>query len=120
MQSTRPDEHEGNNIQEIRYRLKKLKAKAAGSNTMKEIIDDDILQDAFPPSDTLNHKTHSVIYHVHETSSTGRAYLDLTGRFPYRSSRGAQYIMVAYHYDSDAVLVEPLQNRNAQSLVAVW
>ena len=48
------------------------------------------------------------------------AYSDLTGRFPYTSSRGNQYIMVAYHYDANAILVEPIKNRNAQTLVQAW
>ena len=48
------------------------------------------------------------------------AYTDLTGRLPFTSSRGNQYIMVAYHYDGNAILVEPVKNRNAQTLVNAW
>ena len=38
-------------------------------------------------------------------------YMDLTGRFPYRSSRGNEYIMVAYNYDGNQILMEPVKNK---------
>ena len=43
--------------------------------------------DSFPSSPTPNKKPHQV------------AYQDLTGRFPVRSSRGNEYILVGYHFD---------------------
>ena len=65
-------------------------------------------------------KTHSVIYSLATTPGETVAYTDLTGWFPYASSRGHQYIMVAYHYDANAILVQPVKNRNAQTLVNAW
>lgn len=44
----------------------------------------------------------------------------LTGHFPYRSSWGNEYILVAYHYDGNGILVEPLKNCNAKSIVNTW
>ena len=38
-----------------------------------------------------------------------KAYMDLIGRFPYCSSRGNEYILVAYHYDANAILGVPLK-----------
>lgn len=49
-----------------------------------------------------------------------KAYLDLTGRFPYISSRGNQYLLVVYDYDSNAILVEPLKNRQAAVIRKAW
>ena len=49
-----------------------------------------------------------------------KAYSDLTGKFPIQSSRGNNYVMVAYHPDSNAILVTALKNRNAQSIVEAW
>jgi hypothetical protein len=36
---------------------------------------------------------------------------DLTGRFPLQSSRGMNYVLVVYDYDSNAILAEPMRNR---------
>ena len=35
--------------------------------------------------------------------------MDLMGRFPYQSSRGHEYILVAYNYDGNAILAQPLK-----------
>ena len=46
-------------------------------------------------------------------SPKNTAYGDLTGRFPHKSSRGNQYLLVIYDYDSNAILAEPLKTRSA-------
>ena len=65
-------------------------------------------EDMYPIPDTPNIKTHDVIYAI--TSKENKAYMDLPGRFPYSSSRGHEYILIAYHYDSNAILGPPLKN----------
>ena len=40
-------------------------------------------------------------------------YGDLTGRFPYLSSQGNKYILIVYDYDSNAILAEAIQSRQA-------
>ena len=47
-------------------------------------------------------------------------YIDLTGRFPYRSSRGNEYVLVGYHYDANCILAEPLKNREARTVTNAW
>ena len=42
---------------------------------------------------------------------------DLTGRFPYQSSRGNNYVMVMYHYDCNVIWGEPLKKRTASEIV---
>ena len=54
-------------------------------------------------------KMNDFLYKVFETSETGIVYTDQTGRFPYRSSRGNKYIMVAYHYNANVILIEPIK-----------
>ena len=49
-----------------------------------------------------------------------KVYLDQTGRFPYRSSNGMQYCFVLYSHDTNAILVEPLENRTAQELLRAY
>ena len=66
-----------------------------------------------------NKKIYEVIYKVFETSSaTGVTYTDQTGRFPYRSSRENKYLMVAYHYDANIILIQPIKNTQAATLTA--
>ena len=68
------------------------------------------------PSPTI--KTDDVVYTL--TSTSNKAYMDLTGRFPYCSSRGNQYVLIAYHYDSNAILGLPLKNRQAQTITNAY
>ena len=46
---------------------------------------------------------------VNECSS--KIFTDQTGRFPITSSRGYKYIMIAYDYDSNTILAEPIKPR---------
>ena len=48
--------------------------------------------------------------------STKNGYADLTGRFPFPSSRGNNYVMIMYDYDSNAILAEPVKNRQTGEL----
>jgi Reverse transcriptase (RNA-dependent DNA polymerase) len=45
-------------------------------------------------------------------------YTDQTGRLPQPSSSGNNYILVAYDYDSNAILLRPIRNRTAEALTA--
>ena len=48
------------------------------------------------------------------------SYGDLTGAFPYTSSRGNKYLYVMYDHDSNGILVAPLKNGNANTIVEAW
>ena len=48
------------------------------------------------------------------------AYGDLTGRFPFKSSRGNEYIYIVYDYDSNAILAEAIPNRQAKTITDAW
>ncbi len=52
-----------------------------------------------------------------EDEATLKIYTDQPGRFPKKSSRENQYIMVLAEIDSDAILVEPMKNRTAGEMV---
>ena len=54
-------------------------------------------------------KNNHVAYRIVEVTPTNIAYTDLTGRFPYRSSRGKKYILVGCHYDGNFIWAEPLK-----------
>ena len=44
------------------------------------------------------------------TKFPNKIYTDKTGRFPVTSSQGYKYIMIAYDYDSNNILAEPLKS----------
>lgn len=55
-------------------------------------------------------------YLTFTSKESGMSYSDLTGRYPVKSARGNQYLIVLYDYDSNAILVEPLKTRNAAEI----
>ena len=59
------------------------------------------------------------MYYIYN-SINGVAYTDLIGKNPYRSTRGNNYIMVAHNYDGNAILEEPVKNRQADTLLEAW
>ena len=74
--------------------------------------------DFYPSSDESSPKTNDIICAMVKPGE--KAYMDLTGRFPYCSSRGNEYILVAYHYDANAILGVPLKNRQAATITKGW
>ena len=46
--------------------------------------------------------------------------MDLTGRFPFCSSRSNEYILIGYNYDANAILGVPLKNRQAATITKGW
>ena len=46
--------------------------------------------------------------------------MDLTGSFPYKSSQGNEYILIAFHVDSHAILDTPGTNKQAHTLKQAW
>ena len=49
-----------------------------------------------------------------------KIYSNQTGRFPYVSSRGNQYILVMYDQDYNAIVVEPLKRRHGTQLAVAF
>ena len=108
-----------NKLREIQAKLTRLKSQNPDV-PLQQLLQSDSNQDFFPPSDALNIRTNCVIYQVFSTDPTGLGYTDLTGRFPYCSSRGNEYIFLGYHYDANAILALPNPNRQAPTLVNTW
>ena len=44
----------------------------------------------------------------------------LTYIFPHCSASGHEYLLVGYKYDTNAILVEPLKNRQAKTILYGW
>jgi hypothetical protein len=48
------------------------------------------------------------------------AYHDLTGRFPHRSSRGINYLLVVYNHDSNSILHCVLKHKTGTEIKRGW
>jgi hypothetical protein len=71
-----------------------------------------------PTADTdLGTKPH-LVYAV--LVDQGQLYTDLTGKFPVRSSKGNQYVMVCYIYDCNYVKVIPMKSRSISEWVKAY
>ena len=67
--------------------------------------------DFFTPSEPT--RSGQTIATIITHSNKNKAYFDLTGAFPYVSSRGNKYIFILYDYDSNSILTHPLKSKNA-------
>ena len=64
--------------------------------------------------------TNEIICMVLETGEQNKGHMDLTGRFPYKSAQGNQYILVIFHVNANAILAEPIKNREAETITKGW
>ena len=76
--------------------------------------------DSFPISPTPNTKTDNIAYMGINRNDLTLAYTDLTGRFPCKSRRGNEYILVAYHFDGNFIIARALKNRKADPITEAW
>jgi hypothetical protein len=77
----------------------------------------DTEDDEFSPlSDTPNEKSYSACAKIVPFVTKEMAYHDLTGRFPHRSSRGNEYLLVVYDHDSNSILHCALKNKQAAEI----
>ena len=71
------------------------------------------------PEVPLSLQTHVILAAMHQVApdKSDWAYGDLTGRYPLQSSQGYNYVLVVYHYDANAILVEGLRNREKATIM---
>ena len=100
--------------------MEELLRKRKDRQTFEEVFNEDIAQYDFPPSPAPTIKKNEVMYHVYTSELTGKVYSDLTGKFPYRSSRGNAYILIGYHFDGNASLATPTKNRQDRTIKEAW
>jgi len=60
------------------------------------------------------------VYNVSEQEELHSIYSDQTGRFPMKSSKGNQYIMVLAHIDSGAILVAAMKDRTSGEMIRAY
>ena len=54
------------------------------------------------------------------SNDTGMVYSNQTERFLTMSRNGNKYIMIVYHYDNNAIQVEPIKNRSNEQIVGAY
>ena len=50
----------------------------------------------------------------------GTIYTDLTGAFPVNSARGNKRIYIAYSYDANGIIWEPMKSKNDSEISRVF
>mmetsp|Transcript_31451 Transcript_31451/g.45872 ORF Transcript_31451/g.45872 Transcript_31451/m.45872 type:complete len:154 (-) Transcript_31451:2776-3237(-) len=70
--------------------------------------------------DDINEKTNEFYCKIVKASDEGKAFCDLTGRYPVCSFKGNNYIFVMYSYDSNAILTEPIKNRTEKEIMKAF
>ena len=77
-------------------------------------------QDTNPEGTHSHKKTYETLNMVMPFTAKELTYGDLTGAFPYTSTRGSKYIFVMYDVDSNAILVQPLKSKGAHEIKKAW
>ena len=75
----------------------------------------DFFPTSYNPKKTYDCVATLVPFHVKH-----KGYMNLTGRFPHKSSSGSEYLLIVYDYDSNAILAEPLSSRQGGEIKRGW
>ena len=65
-------------------------------------------------------RTKETIATIIPFSAREMSYGGLTGASPYILTRGNKYLYILYEYNANAILVEPIKNRQASSIATAW
>eukprot|EP00957_Ditylum_brightwellii_P120465 9191246-Ditylum_brightwellii.AAC.1 len=74
-------------------------------------------EESFEQLEKCTHYVHVQIVYPDNNVGTGKNFTNQTGKFPWRSSRGNQYILVLYEYDGNVILVEPIKKQDSRRIV---
>ena len=69
---------------------------------------------------TRHHDIFTRVYCIDNEEELHNIYSDQTGRFPKKSSKGNQYIMVLVHIDSSAILVVAMKDCTSGDMIRVY
>ena len=78
--------------------------------------DEELLLQADNNPVSIPRRTNSFYLGVRE--ATGKIYTDPTGKFIVPSTKGNNYILVGYDYDSNHIFAEPMKTRGKESQIA--
>ena len=71
-------------------------------------------RDFYPDAESV--KTDELCSTIIPFNIKRKVFIDITGAFPHKSSRGNLYVMVMYDYDSNSILVEPTKYSQAETI----
>ena len=77
------------------------------------------IQDFFPPLEPPNYRTNEVCYAIIDPEKE-IVFIDLMGKFPRKSSRGNEYLLIGYNYDANHIHAIPIKNRREPTITEVW
>ena len=97
-----------------------MKAKKQPGTSLQDIFQSELDDNSFPTSPSPNIKTNNVAYMIINRDDVCTAYIDLIWIFSCQSIGGNQYLLVAYHYDGNYIVAQPLKNRGKGSIIAGW
>ena len=89
------------------------------TSTTDDNDDDDIARTDFPRPASKQKSIFITVYDLEDEAQL-KMYTDQTGKFPKKSSRGHQYIMVLIEMDSNAILVAAMKNRTSGEMIRAY
>ena len=111
----------GKSISTAKGHLKRTRKNLRSTSQPNSTDAEEQIMTASDYPDGPNARTNLVTFKtIVDFEPTGIVATDQTGRFPVRSSRGNQYLMVAYIRDANAIIAIPIKNRSESSLLAAY
>ena len=100
--------------------LQSTKKSRWADSTEDDDDNEDVIRIDPPPRPAT--RTREIFYAIYDLEDDAqlKMYTDQTGRFPKKSSRGHQYIMVLIELDSNAILVETMKNRTSAEMIRAY
>ena len=96
--------------------MQKILRKRRKETLLYDTLNEDVVQDAFPPSPEPNVKTNKVMYQVYKYKLIEKAYSDFTWQILCRSSRENEHILVGYHFDCNVIEATPIRNNQSRTI----
>jgi hypothetical protein len=106
-------------LNEIQKNLRSTK-KAPKESPTTPVSNIDKVDDWFPASEPSNKRSHHCYVGLIKPERYGQLYSDLTAQFPIASSKGNNYLLIIYDYDSNGILAQPMRTRTGPCILAAY
>ena len=73
-----------------------------------------------PHKNISTEKASKIYIQLASPKPTSKSHSDLTGRFPIKSNRGNQYLMIVYETTSNHIFAEPMKDRTAKQISSAY
>ena len=88
------------------------------ANLQSTKINEETEKDYFPKQEEKIGECIFKLIDIEELN--GKSYMDLCGKFPHTSSRGAKYLLILYDHDSNIIEGTTLKSRSAKEITDKW